>query len=81
MKINGRKTTAEAFAYDGEYKIYLIENDRDLELALEIGYAIMPINMLEETYKNSNELRFIKNWKLNDIYANQFEHAVFESEV
>lgn len=81
MKINGIETNAEAFAYDGCHKIYILENDKDLENALNIGYAIMPINMLEEIYNKSCELRFINNWKLNKTYAAQFENAVFESEV
>lgn len=78
MKINGKETNAKQFAYDGCHKIYIIEDENDLNKAKEIGYNILDIKELKETYLNSCELRFISNWKLTKKYVRQFEEAVFE---
>ena len=78
MKINGKETQAKQFAYDGCHKIYIIENDADLEEALSLGYKIRNIELLEETYNNSCELRFINNWKLDTVYVGQFEELKLE---
>lgn len=78
MKINDKETQAKQFAYDGCHKIYIIENDADLEDALSLGYEIRNIELLEETYNNSCELRFINNWKLDTVYVGQFEELKLE---
>lgn len=33
-----------------------------------------------KTYKDSCELRFIRNWKLDKLYAAQFEDVTFEAD-
>lgn len=38
----------------------------------------MYISQLIKTYKDSCELRFIRNWKLDKLYVAQFENATFE---
>lgn len=78
MIINDKETQARRFAYDGCHKIYLIEDDADLENALSLGYEIRNIELLEETYNNSCELRFINDWKLNTVYVGQFEELKLE---
>lgn len=78
MKINNLKVTEKYFAYDDCHKIYIIEDKEDLKEAKEIGYTILPIEKIEETYKNSCELRFIYNWNLDKTYARQYETANFE---
>ena len=78
MQINGIETDAQEFAYDGCHKIYLIEDEKDKADAISIGYEILPITELKKTYKNSCSLKFIKNWKLNKRFVEQFEKAVFK---
>lgn len=50
------------FAYEGCHKIYLIENEEQLEEAKKILYEIFPIDYLLEIYKDSCPLRFINYW-------------------
>lgn len=76
MKINGQKTNATHFAYDGCHKIYLIEDEMDLNEANIMGYDILPISRLEKTFNESCVLQFISNWKLDKSYAEQFEADV-----
>ena len=44
----------------------------------ECGYEILDISQLIKTYKDSCELRFIRNWKLDKLYVAQFEDVTFE---
>lgn len=78
MKINNLEVKAKQFAYDDCHKIYIIEDDEDLLDAKRANYTILPIEKIEETYKNSCELRFIYNWNLDKTYARQYETANFE---
>lgn len=78
MKINGIEINSELFAYDTCHKIYIIEDEDDKEQAIEYGYEILNTRVLEETYNNSCDLKFISNWKLNIQYVKQFENAIFE---
>lgn len=78
MKINNIEVKGDKFAYDGCHKIYIIEDDEDLKKANELEYLIKNIEDLEDIYNESCELRFIRNWKLNILYAPQFEKATFE---
>lgn len=78
MKVNGIEIIGSKFAYDGCHKIYIIEDEVDERKALELGYDIFAIDELEDTWNNSCELRFIRNWKLNKDYVKQFENATFE---
>ena len=78
MKINGQEIIADKFAYDGCHKIYIIEDEEDLEMAKEYEYEIHDIKELEDIYIQSCELRFIDNWKLDKCFASQYERVVFE---
>lgn len=78
MKINNLEVIGKYFAYDDCHKIYIIEDEKDLQEAKEIGYTILPIKEIEETYNNSCELKFINNWKLDKFFVKQFEEANFE---
>ena len=78
MKINGQLIDSKKFAYDGCHKIYIIEDETDLDKAINTGYNIYPIEILPDTYENSCELRFISNWKLDKQYVAQFEDCIFE---
>lgn len=78
MKINNLEVIGKYFAYDDCHKIYIIEDEEDLQEAKEIGYTILPIKEIEETYNNSCELKFINNWKLDKFFVKQFEEANFE---
>lgn len=75
MKINGHTIKATEFAYDGCHKIYLIEDEEDYQEA-KLGYDILPISVLEQTFRNSCCLRFIANWKLDKGYVEQGEDYV-----
>lgn len=78
MKINNVEVIGNRFAYDGCHKIYMIENQEDEQKSRECGYEILDISQLIKTYKDSCELRFIRNWKLDKLYVAQFENATFE---
>ena len=78
MTINGIKTKAKQFAYDGCHKIYLIEDETDLNEAKR-GYSILPISKLKKTFNDSCGLQFISNWKLDKSFVEQFEDACFEA--
>ena len=75
MKINGQKTEAKEFAYDGCHKIYLLETKQDRDEA-EGSYHVLPISELEKTFRESCGLQFISSWKLDKSYAEQFEADV-----
>lgn len=78
MKINKELVLGNKFAYDGCHKIYIIEDNEDLEQALSYEYNIYDIKDIEDIYNYSCELRFIHNWKLTKTYVSQFENARFE---
>lgn len=77
MKINGKTTTAKKFAFEGCHKIYLLESRKDEIEARAIGYKILPISELQDTYEGSCGLRFISNWTLDTSFVDQFEDATF----
>ena len=77
-KINGIQVTSKEFAYDGCHKIYLISNDKEKNLAVEYGYAILDVGLLKETFDNSCSLKFIDSLDLKVTYVKQFEKANFE---
>jgi len=78
MKINGIKTAAKHFAYDGCHKIYLIEDYQDMAEVEKTNYSIIEIEDLPSVYKDSCELRFISNWQLTEQFAQQCEDAIFD---
>lgn len=77
MKINNNTIEAKNFAFDGCHKIYLIEDETDLNEAIANEYEIYPISKLKSAYENSCGLRFIRNWKLDNLIAAQCEDAIF----
>lgn len=81
MLINGKKTNAKSFAYDGCHKIYLCETPEDQSDAEASGYSIYPIENLWATFEDSCALRFISNWQLDKSFVSQFEDAVFQREM
>lgn len=78
MKVNGIEILGDRFAYDGCHKIYICECISEEEEAEELGYEILPIEVLEETWENSCPLRFISSWDLERKYVLQDEEAEFE---
>ena len=63
VKINGWRTAALAFAYDGCHKIYLIEDLKDVPEMLEYGYKILPIQEIKYTWEeDACPLKFISTW-------------------
>jgi hypothetical protein len=76
MKINGVEILGKQFAYDNCHKIYIIEDNEDLNVAKDCGYDIFDITELEDKYNNSCSLKFISNWKLDKEYVRQFEENV-----
>lgn len=53
------------FAYEGCHKIYLIENEEQLEEAKKYLYNIFSIDSLLEIYEDSCPWRFINFWDSN----------------
>lgn len=78
MKINNIDIIGNKVAYDDCHKIYIIEDEEDLQEAKKIGYSIYDIKDIVDIYENSCPLVFISNWKLNKHYVKQFESAKFE---
>ena len=78
MLINYRPVMGKFFAFDGCHKIYVIENENEIEEAKALGYDVLPIDQIRKAYKNSCKLRFINNFALTKIYAPQFKEAFFE---
>ena len=52
MTINGQTVNGDKFAYDNCHKIYIIEDQTDIEEAKEIGYDVYPIENLKEIYEH-----------------------------
>jgi ribosomal protein L1 len=77
MLINYRPVTGKFFAFDGCHKIYVIENENEIEDAKGCGYDILPIDQIRKAYENSCKLRYINNWSLTKTYAPQFKEAFF----
>jgi hypothetical protein len=79
LKINGYelKPHENKFAYDGCHKIYLLRSEKEEKDAKDCCYQILPIEKLQETYKNSCPLRFISTWDLTDYPVKQVEKAIF----
>ena len=79
MKVNGKQLRGDYFAYDNCHKIYILENDKEINEAKSYGYEIYHIDDLEKIYNESCSLRFIYPWNLedDDIYSCQFEECVF----
>ena len=76
MKINNKEVIGNRFFFDGCHKIYIIEDNQDIEDMKQKNWTdedIYPIEELEETYHNTCSLRFISNCKLNKQYVKQGE--------
>ena len=75
VQIEGMRFSSTQFAYDGCHKIYLLSSWRDEREAAEaegMGYEILPVEELEETYEGSCPLRFIGCWDLVATPVPQF---------
>lgn len=77
LEINGRTVLGNTFAYDGCHKIYILEDIEDTKQAIKNGYKICLIETIEDVYNNSCSLKFINNWKLTEVYAEQLKEATF----
>ena len=81
MKINNNYIQTNGyFAFDGDHKIYILEDSQDMYEAAQLDYDILHIDLLKETYDNACPLKFINNWKLTKTYAEQCENAIIEGE-
>lgn len=81
MKVNGIEIKAKKFAYDGCHKIYLLENEKEEEDALDKAYYIMSIKYLKDAFKNSCDLRFIAYWNLKKPYVIRQGDYTMEQEI
>ncbi len=66
-----RSIKGEAIAYNNCHKIYICQNPEEVKKAKELGYKILPMENLEETYRRSCPLRFILSWDLQTTYIKQ----------
>lgn len=80
LKINNKEVIGDYFAYDGCHKIYVIEDQEDRDEAVSFGYDVYKIDMIQNFWDVSCDLRFIYNWKLDKRYVNQLEEATFDTE-
>ena len=78
MKINNQEITSKFFAYDGCHKIYVLENENDIQEAIETGYLVIAIEHLKKYYYSSCPLRFIDSWNFSKQYVQQCQDALFE---
>ena len=71
-KVNGKHIIINGyFAYDGCHKIYILEDKKDIETAMEYGFRLYPTFELKSTFEKSCELKFIYNMKLDKTYVGQ----------
>lgn len=73
---NFKVGTCGFFAYDGCHKIYILENAKNIEDAINLNYNILKIEKLEEVYNSSCDLKFINSWDLSTTFVPQFEEKV-----
>jgi hypothetical protein len=69
------------FVYDGCHKIYIVEDQDDIESVKQLwgeDTIFYNIDELQEVWDNSCSLRFISNWKLDKQYVRQFYDAEFD---
>lgn len=69
----------DKFFYDGCHKIYLIEDDDDIEDMYDKGWDgndIYPIDELEDVLQNFCPLVFINNVKLTKQYLTQEQKTI-----
>ena len=72
------KFSDKNFAYDGNHKIYIL-NDYDEQIKAEdSGYEIYPIAHLKNIYNRSCSLRFVQSWDLKEMYIAQGEFDNFK---
>lgn len=78
---NEYKIEDKLFVYDGCHKIYLVEDENDIEeVKRDWGEneKFYDIKELPQIWNNSCPLKFIDNWKLTKRYVRQFYDAEFE---
>lgn len=69
------------FVYDGCHKIYIVEDQDDIESVKQtwrVDETFYNIDELPNIWNNSCPLRFISNWKLDKQYVRQGYDAEFE---
>lgn len=72
LKVNGKHIMSNGyFAYDGCHKIYILEDKKDVEMAMEYGFRLYPTFELQKTYRDSCPLKFIENMKCDKTYVGQ----------
>lgn len=69
------------FVWNGCHKIYLVENQNDIESVKQTwgtDTIFYSLDKLPEIWYKSCPLRFIHNWSLTKRYVEQFNDADFE---
>ncbi len=72
------------FVWDNCHKIYLIQDQEDIESAKEIlGDDIIFYNIdeLQDIYNRSCPLRFISNWKLKDYVRQGYDARIIMEDI
>ena len=84
IKINGKEIIAKEFMFDGDHKIFILEDKAAKDFMFVNGWEqtdIFPIEQIADKFAISDGLRFIHSCKGNDIgsVVEQFvEKVVFE---
>lgn len=72
---------ALGFVWDDCHKIYIVEDEDDIQSVRETwnkDETIYKLDRLPEIWSRSCPLRFISNWKLDKDYVSQCNCAMFE---
>lgn len=72
---------ALGFVWDGCHKIYIVEDEDDIQSVRETWHKdeiIFDLGELPRIWSKSCPLRFISNWKLDKDYVSQCSEAMFE---
>lgn len=75
VTINGVQIWADEFAWDTCHKIYIVTDQESRDQLEGYGYEFFPIDLLEECWEGSCNLRFISDASLSCNYVSQFEDA------
>ena len=76
LYVNGDRYEVLGFAFDGCHKIYLIEDEKDLQDMKNRGYEPSDFHEIEDIVKvwtDSCPFRFIDTWKLKTVVPQCFD--------
>lgn len=74
LKINGKEVNGIGFAWDGDRRIFILENEKEVSEAEFYDYKIYPIKDLKSIWDISRYgIRFICRWGKSEFYVDDYE--------